>query len=217
MTKQLRTQQQARSTKRKRTRIAKKDNNKVYTVNGTEAENLNVNATKAKEKKSLDTLFAEADAADAKQKAETGKEPVAEQPAAEEKPAPKKRGRKSKKELEEIAAREKQQVSDDESEMAAEDAAKTEVEAQVAEEVPVETIPETEEPIDTNKIEELQAKLNQQQQNKDSLTLRDGVWEGDPETAQILLQLSTSLSKMVRLFLLWISSTVQCHRLANPR
>lgn len=168
------------STKRKRTRIAKKDNNKVYTVNGTEAENLNVNATKAKEKKSLDTLFAEADAADAKQKAETGKEPVAEQPAAEEKPAPKKRGRKSKKELEEIAAREKQQVSDDESEMAAEDAAKTEVEAQVAEEVPVETIPETEEPIDTNKIEELQAKLNQQQQNKDSLTLRDGVWEGDP-------------------------------------
>lgn len=77
------------STKRKRTRIAKKDNNKVYTVNGTEAENLNVNATKAKEKKSLDTLFAEADAADAKQKAETGKEPVAEQPAAEEKPAPK--------------------------------------------------------------------------------------------------------------------------------
>lgn len=55
-------------------------------------------------KKSLDTLFAEADAADAKQKAETGKEPVAEQPAAEEKPAPKKRGRKSKKELEEIAA-----------------------------------------------------------------------------------------------------------------
>lgn len=92
------------STKRKRTRIAKKDNNKVYTVNGTEAENLNVNATKAKEKKSLDTLFAEADAADAKQKAETGKEPVAEQPAAEEKPAPKKRGRKSKKELEEIAA-----------------------------------------------------------------------------------------------------------------
>lgn len=168
------------STKRKRTRIAKKDNNKVYTVNGTEAENLNVNATKAKEKKSLDTLFAEADAADANQKAETGKEPVAEQPAAEEKPAPKKRGRKSKKELEEIAAREKQQVGDDESEMAAEDAAKTEVEAQVAEEVPVETIPETEEPIDTNKIEELQAKLNQQQQNKDSLTLRDGVWEGDP-------------------------------------
>jgi len=168
------------STKRKRTRIAKKDNNKVYTVNGTEAESLNVNVTKAKEKKSLDTLFAEADAADAKQKAETGKEPVAEQPAAEEKPAPKKRGRKSKKELEEIAAREKQQVSDDESEMAAEDAAKTEVEAQVAEEVPVETIPETEEPIDTNKIEELQAKLNQQQQNKDSLTLRDGVWEGDP-------------------------------------
>lgn len=168
------------STKRKRTRIAKKDNNKVYTVNGTEAENLNVNVTKAKEKKSLDTLFAEADAADAKQKAETGKEPVAEQPAAEEKPAPKKRGRKSKKELEEIAAREKQQVGDDESEMTAEAATKTEVEAQVAEEVPVETIPETEESIDTNKIEELQAKLNQQQQNKDSLTLRDGVWEGDP-------------------------------------
>ena len=54
--------------KRKRTRITKKDNNKVYTVNGSEGENLDVNATKSgKEKKpSLDSLFAEADAAEAK-------------------------------------------------------------------------------------------------------------------------------------------------------
>ena len=110
------------TTKRKRTRIAKKDNNKVYTVNGTDGENLDANATKkTKEKKpSLDSLFAEADAAEAKQQEKQDVEAPIEEPI-EEKPAPKKRGRKSKKELEEIAARE-----------AAEAAAKAEAEAQAA-------------------------------------------------------------------------------------
>ena len=65
-------------TKRKRTRIAKKDTNKVYTVTGSEEQ----------------------------QQAEAQAEMPVEAPAAEaaEKPAPKKRGRKSKKEQEEAAA-----------------------------------------------------------------------------------------------------------------
>lgn len=159
------------TTKRKRTRIAKKDNNKVYTVNGTDGENLDANATKkTKEKKpSLDSLFAEADAAEAKQQEKQDVEAPIEEPI-EEKPVPKKRGRKSKKELEEIAARE-----------AAEAAAKAEAEAQAAE---VEEIPEAEqileEEIDPQTIEELQNKIAQRQQENEPVVTPEGVWEGDP-------------------------------------
>ena len=172
--------------KRKRTRIAKKDNNKVYTVNGAEGENLDTKATKpAKEKKpSLDSLFAEAEAAEAEAKQQEEEqlqsvEAPAEEPA-EEKPAPKKRGRKSKKELEEIAARE-----------AAEAAAKAEVEAEAEEQTEAEAddaeqaIPEATETTDGEEgvapemIEELQAKLAQNQQTVAPAN-PDGVWEGDP-------------------------------------
>ena len=163
------------ATKRKRTRITKKDNNKVYTVNGADGENLDVKATKpVKGKKpSLDSLFAEADAAEAKKE----EEQKVETPAAEEKPAPKKRGRKSKKELEEIAAREKQQV-DESGIAAAKGQEETEAAAQEVTEVP-EAMEQTEEPIDQEKIEELQNKIAQQQ-NINPAPTPDGVWEGDP-------------------------------------
>jgi transcription termination factor Rho len=157
--------------KRKRTRIAKKDNNKVYTVNGADGENLDVKAKKkTKEKKpSLDSLFAEAEAAEAKQQEEQNVEAPVEEPV-EEKPAPKKRGRKSKKELEEIAARE-----------AAETEAQAEGEAQTAE---AEEIPEaeqtSEEEIDPQAIEELQNKIAQRQQENEPAVTLEGVWEGDP-------------------------------------
>ena len=157
--------------KRKRTRIAKKDNNKVYTVNGADGENLDVKAKKkTKEKKpSLDSLFAEAEAAEAKQQEEQNVEAPAEEPV-EEKPTPKKRGRKSKKELEEIAARE-----------AAEVETQTEGEAQTIE---AEEIPEAEqtlkEEIDPQAIEELQNKIARRQQENESAVTLEGVWEGDP-------------------------------------
>ena len=77
------------STKKKRTRITKKDTSKVYTVKGEDGENLD---TKSNRKKKVETpsLFSDA--------------PVQE-PETEE-PAPKKRGRKTKaeKEAEEAAA-----------------------------------------------------------------------------------------------------------------
>ncbi|MBQ9676762.1 MAG: transcription termination factor Rho [Prevotella sp.] len=159
------------ATKRKRTRIAKKDNNKVYTVNGAEGENFDLKAAKTtKEKPSLDSLFAEADAAEAKQQ-EAQSEETAAEPVAE-KPAPKKRGRKSKKELEEIAARE-----------AAEAAAKAQAEAEaeanapVAEQEAPETQANAEEEVAPEVIEELQAKMNQNQQ---APATPEGVWEGDP-------------------------------------
>ena len=148
--------------KRKRTRITKKDNNKVYTVNGSEGENLDVNATKpGKEKKpSLDSLFAEADAAEAKKKDEQNEDA----PAVAEKPAPKKRGRKSKKELEEIAARE-----------AAEAAAKEESAPQETAMEP-ETAQQAEAPVAPEKTEEMPSK----KQGNNPAAAQDGVWEGDP-------------------------------------
>ena len=85
--------------KRKRTRIAKKDTSRVYTVNGEEGENLDSKSNRTRKKSETPSLFGdmptEAPAADTK-------EPAA---VAEEKP--KKRGRKTKaeKEAEEAAAK----------------------------------------------------------------------------------------------------------------
>ena len=50
--------------KRKRTRIAK-DTSKVYTVKGSDGEKLDAKAVKPEKKKSLDSLFAEQEAAEA--------------------------------------------------------------------------------------------------------------------------------------------------------
>ena len=90
------------TTKRKRTRISKKDD-KVYTVNGSDGENLDAKPAKkkkAEKKPTIDSLFAEQEAAEQAAKAEQEAKAADET----EKPAPKKRGRKSKKELEAIAA-----------------------------------------------------------------------------------------------------------------
>ena len=89
--------------KRKRTRIAK-DNSKVYTVNGSDGENLDSKSTKPAKKQTLAGVIAEQAAAE--QAEAQAQEQAAEAPAEEVKPAPKKRGRKSKKELEELAAAE---------------------------------------------------------------------------------------------------------------
>ena len=189
------------TTKRKRTRIAKKDPNKVYTVNGTDAENLDAEATKAKKKASLEDLFAQQDAAEAAAKQQDteaakqedekadGKQPdgdtatdaKADQPAAEAKPAPKKRGRKSKKELEALAA----QAALQEAQQQQQDA-----------DVPEANIPQVAEgDVDAALINQLQEKMQQQgsqqdpaediQQNPDEQQAPgepaiDAVWEGDP-------------------------------------
>ena len=156
------------ATKRKRTRITKKDNSKVYTVNGADGENLDTKAGKTvKEKKpTLDSLFAEADAAEAKKQEELAETAAAAaEPAEEVKPAPKKRGRKSKKELEEIAARE-----------AAEKAAQETVDAEVP--VVEDIVQEEEVPAEAPEMEEIPVAPAPQSVGYRS----DGeaVWEGDP-------------------------------------
>ncbi len=186
------------ATKRKRTRITK-DNSKVYTVNGSDAENLDAKATKKIKRPSLDSLFAEQEAQEqaAKNEAEAAEVAKAAAESAEatdaEKPAPKKRGRKSKKELEAIAA--------EEAAKAAEEAAKAEAEsAEVVEEAQVpeeqapsaevaEVIPETTEiavsdsPVNEEIISQLQEKMVQHNQTESVLPkneVHEGAWAGDP-------------------------------------
>ena len=166
------------TTKRKRTRIAK-DNNKVYTVNGTDGENLDAKGTKPAKKPSLSKVIAEAAAADAsmaEQAAAEGEAP------AEAKPAPKKRGRKSKKELEEIAAAEAAKKAAEEAEAAAQEP------AEVAEDVvpeAAEDISATDNDITAEDIDKLQEKMAQQSATAEDADeadeeTTDGVWADDP-------------------------------------
>ena len=170
--------------KRKRTRIAKKDTNKVYTVSGAEGENLDTKSKKKGEKKpTLDKLFAEQEALEqaereqaaqtaqaeaAESTAEAAAEAPAEAPAAEEKPAPKKRGRKSKKELEEIAAAEAAKQA------AEQQAAQAETADNVPEAAEEAKAKETAEEVPANMIAQLQEKMTA------NTGTAEGVWEGDP-------------------------------------
>jgi len=165
--------------KRKRTRITK-DNSKVYTVNGTDAENLDAKATKKVKKPSLDSLFAEQEAAE-QAAAENAKAEVKEEEA--EKPAPKKRGRKSKKELEAIAAEEAAKAQEQQATEST-----LEFEEQEAPVEHTDLIPEAAQVTDDSQVNE--EMLNQLQEKMvmrnqvESEELRDdigeSVWEGDP-------------------------------------
>ena len=82
--------------KRKRTRIAKKDTSRVYTVNGEDGENLDSKSNRTRKKVETPSLFSDMPV----------EAPAAEEAAPAEEAKPKKRGRKSKaeKEAEEAAA-----------------------------------------------------------------------------------------------------------------
>ena len=167
------------TTKRKRTRIAK-DNNKVYTVNGTDGENLDAKGTKPAKKPSLSKVIAEAAAADASMAEQAAAESEA---PAEAKPAPKKRGRKSKKELEEIAAAEAAKKAAEEAEATA-----AQEPAEVAEDVvpeAAEDISATDNDITAEDIDKLQEKMAQQSATAEDADeadeeTTDGVWADDP-------------------------------------
>ena len=163
--------------KRKRTRIAKKDTDKVYTVNGSDGENLDAKPKKkkAEKKPTIDSLFAEQEAAEQAAAAEqkNAEAPAAEEKPADEKPAPKKRGRKSKKELEEMAAAkaaEEQAASAD----AATDAA--------ADVIPEAAAVESSEPIEESLINQLQEKMAQTAVEVPAAQpiVDSDIWEGDP-------------------------------------
>jgi len=131
------------SPKRKRTRIAKKDTSKVYTVKGEEGENLDSKSNRGRKKTETPSLFAELPA-------DNAVEPVIQEDTSK----PKKRGRKSKaeKEAEEVAAK------------AAIEAAAAEAAAQVEEFVVPEAAQftnnnETADDVASNAIEQLREKM----------------------------------------------------------
>jgi len=180
--------------KRKRTRITKKDTDRVYSVTGKDGENYDVKG-RGKKTAEVPSLFNDLPTVPTEseeQKAdEAGKaENTAVVPA---KPAPKKRGRKSKAELAAIAAEE-------EAKRAAEEAAKAdgdtstanetqEVEAMEAE-PQQDAVPESDynsvasdDAItdDDKLIEQLQQKMSQHNNEEEMRrSVPDGVWEGDP-------------------------------------
>ena len=161
------------ATKRKRTRIAKKDTSKVYTVKGKDGENLDSKSNRIRSKAEAPSLFS-----DEPLHFPDDDEPAAEQPAAEEVKTPKRRGRKPK--------------------AAAVEEAVEAAEAQVPEEalsmeeaVPEAAADSSEEDQETaNAVQMLREKMASRKEKEESFQPVEGfqseevtdeeVWEGDP-------------------------------------
>lgn len=158
--------------KRKRTRIAKKDTDHVYTVKGKEGENFDVkkHGGKATETPSL---FSDTPAASMPEQV------TEEAPEAEVKPAPKKRGRKSKAELAAIAeAEEQKKVAEEQA--AAELAQLEQQDDSVPEEAGYEADVAEDEAPAADMLEQLQEKMTQRNLEKMEDD-GDDVWEDDPD------------------------------------
>ena len=178
------------STKRKRTRIAKKDTDRVYSVNGSEGENFDVKKGKTATEQ---PLFKEAP--ESGQQPEEPKEKAeVEETAVPEPPKPKRgRPRKVKAPVEEVApqpeapAEEKAEAPD--APVVAEQAMPKDDEAnEVNAEIPEaafaagEATEQSED--DGNLIAQLQAKINahneEQERIEEPADMTNVVWEGDP-------------------------------------
>jgi transcription termination factor Rho len=174
------------TTKRKRTRIAAKDNSKVYAVNGSDGEAYDKEATKVEKKKkkpSLDALIAEQAAAEKAQK----EEQAAKADENAEEAAPKKRGRKKKEETEEAAApaaaepekkTRKKATKKTEQDLFAE----TEPVAEVTEAIPEAATDSNDEAPSPEmlQLQEKMAKTSEGESKEAVASDEDGVWEGDP-------------------------------------
>jgi transcription termination factor Rho len=177
------------SSKRKRSRIVKKDTDRVYSVKGAEGENHDAKKRSTKEGKAeAPSLFAPQDFTNAEA----------------EKPAPKKRGRKSKAELAEIAARAAAQAAAEATKQVTEiqDVEKPAdvLEESVASEIDFvpEAVGDTNpdiEPTSSEMLSQLQEKMAQHNQEgsqfpeeqdipemqiQNNRAYPEGVWEGDP-------------------------------------
>ena len=175
-------------TKRRRTRIQKKDTDRVYSVNGKDGENFDTKKQKAAEPQQL---FKDIPEQPAEPEAPAEAETAPEEPVK----VPKKRGRKSKAEL---AAMEAEAKALEEQKQKEEEAAAEKDEMPLVNE---ETVPEDnggedfipeqefatsnpdeENEEETNLIQQLQAKVNAHNEGEDMRRdmLEDSVWEGDP-------------------------------------
>ena len=169
--------------KRKRTRIARKDTDRVYSVHGEEGENFDIQKNKATTA-SQQSLFKDLP---------ESKEEKTEEKSPEEILAsiPKHRGRKSKAELEAIAAAEAALKAKSEETPLVEEPAEEVPEKNTEPSVPEDFIPEdqfsnTPSQEENEGKEELlarlQEKVNAHNMNMDAgyATTPDGVWAGDP-------------------------------------
>ena len=177
--------------KRKRTRIVKKDSDRVYTVKGKEGENFDVKS-RGKKTAEAPSLFSDLPATDVSEENAPveATEDKAEE-AAPAKPAPKKRGRKSKAELAAIAEAEAEAKAAEE-EAPAEEPVETEApelvsepETEITEDVPeaaeFATTQEDSNEMDPSLLEQLQAKVTKRQkEDEEFFDEADAVWEGDP-------------------------------------
>ena len=171
--------QSGETTKRKRTRITKKDSNKVYTVKGNEGENLDSKSNRKKSRE-MPSLFSDVPLPQPVEE-ETVTEPAAEAPVEE---APKRRGRKTKAEkAAEEAAKAEQEAAATEASVVPE-AEVTEVPEAVTMDdiVPeaAEFMPDSE--VDTvDAIKMLQEKMASRQETEaDEMADEEDVWSGDP-------------------------------------
>ena len=176
-------------TKRRRTRIQKKDTDRVYSVNGKDGENFDTKKQKAAEPQQL---FKDIPEQPAEPEAPAEAETAPEEPVK----VPKKRGRKSKAELAAMEAEAKaleEQKQKEEEEAAAEKAEMPLVNEETAPEdnggedfIPEQEFatnnPDEENEEETNLIQQLQAKVNAHNESEDMRRdmLEDSVWEGDP-------------------------------------
>ena len=180
--------------KRRRTRIVKKDTDRVYTVNGKEGENFDLKKNRTNEEDAPQTtLFKEnTDTTNS-----TNELSLEEQLMA----IPKHRGRKSKRELELLSAIEESRRLKENAPEATEDTtianemdstSTDEAEEQTAApaETPVDFIPEANMHAANTKTDEqheqllaqLQAKINAHNENAEDQrdAIANGIWEGDP-------------------------------------
>ena len=180
--------------KRRRTRIVKKDTDRVYTVNGKEGENFDLKKNKTNEEDAPQTtLFKE----NTDMTNSTNELSLEEQLMA----IPKHRGRKSKRELELLSAIEESRRLKENAPEATEDTtianemdstSTDEAEEQTAApaETPVDFIPEANMHAANTKTDEqheqllaqLQAKINAHNENAEDQrdAIANGIWEGDP-------------------------------------
>ena len=176
-------------TKRRRTRIQKKDSDRVYSVNGTEGENFDTKKQKAAETQQLFKDLPDLPPVPEAPEVPAEPEPVAEEPVK----VPKKRGRKSKAELaameaaakalEEQKAKEETEATDAvETPEDNNEAAPAGNEDFIPEEEYASNKPEEQNEEETSLIQQLQAKVNAHNESEDIRrdSLEDSVWEGDP-------------------------------------
>lgn len=155
--------------KRKRTRIAKKDTNKVYTVKGNEGENLDKKSSRSKNKAEAPSLFSDTPVVDTIEE----KEPDPSVPVTEK--APKRRGRKPKSAVEETAVPSKPEQNEPKEEQP------QNMTGIVPEAIEFSSIDEETDAVTADAVQMLREKMANKKETENPEEYSDeDIWTGDP-------------------------------------